>query len=156
MAQNLIDIVDTVVKIGLGVFISSVSSYLMLSKQQKHDIEKEERFLALKINEEKKLKYVEFLSLSQSLVQSYLRKSCTCDTEEYINYLRIYNEVQILSPDNVRKEAYYLLCAVNEFIVCNKNNPEVELIKRIRKQFDDKLSMFQKIAQLEVTEKRQK
>ena len=83
MECNLINVIDTAVKIGLGSLIAAVSGYVILKLTQNHEEEKEkiERFYGLQ--EEKKKMYVEFLSLSQSLVQSHLLISCSCDTEEY-------------------------------------------------------------------------
>lgn len=152
MEQSWISVVDTAIKIGMGAFITAVSGYLGLKRIQSHEEEKEQRERFYKLQEEKKRIYVEFLSLSQSLVQSHLLTSCSCDTDEYKNYLRSFNEVQIISPDEVRLSAYNLLSATNEFAVINKNGLERELGKALRSNFDEKLGYFQKVVQIEVTQ----
>jgi hypothetical protein len=72
MDLTWINVVDTAVKIGLGAFISAVSGYLILTKTQAHEGQKEEKLRYYQLQEEKKLKYVEFLSQSQELIQSHL------------------------------------------------------------------------------------
>lgn len=151
MEQSWVSVIDTAIKIGLGALITAVSGYLVLRRSQIHEENKEQRERFYNLQEEKKRIYVEFLSLSQGLVQSHLIISCSCDTDEYKNYLRSFNEVQIISPDEIRLPAYDLLSAANEFAVINKNGLERELRKALRSNFDEKLGYFQKVVQLEVT-----
>jgi len=151
MDLSWVNVADTAIKIGLGSLIASVSGYLILSKNQSYEEQKEKRAQFFKQQEEKKIRYIEFLSQSQGLVQSHLFASCMADTDEYKSYLHTFNEVQIISPDEVRLAAYNLLSAVNEFIVINKNGLEVDLGKKLRQSVDDRLGFFQKIAQIEVT-----
>ena len=149
-------VVDTTVKIGLGSIITAVSGYLVLRQNHTHENEKELRKYFYKQQNEKKLKYVEFLSQSQTLVQSYLRKSCTCDTDDYKKYLRSFNEVQIISEDHIRITANELQSVVSQFIIANKNSFDPYDAKIYRQNVNEKVGIFQKIAQLEVTKSNQK
>jgi len=146
-----INVADTAVKIGLGALISAVSGYVVIKVNLVHEERKEKRRDYYKQQEEKKIKYVEFLSQSQSLVQSYLSTSCTADTDEYKGCLRAFNEVQIISSDEVRLAAYDLLSAVDQFVVIRKNDQEVDILKNMRRSVDEKTGLFQKLVQLEVT-----
>jgi hypothetical protein len=151
-----VNVVDTAVKIGLGSLITAISGYLILGKNQSHDDQKENKNQFFKLQEEKKSKYVAFLSQSQGLVQSHLFTSCTADTGEYKSYLHAFNEVQIISPDEIRLAAHNLLTSVNEFIVINKNGLERDLGKALREAVDKNLGFFQKMAQVEVTKSYEK
>ena len=151
MELTWIDVADTAIKIGLGSLITAVSGYLVLIKNRSFEEDKELRNSFYRLQEEKKSKYVEFLSQSQSLVQSYLMSKCNCDTEEYKRYLRAFNEAQIISSDEIRMAAYKLHAAVDQFIVINKNGLEAELSRKIRKAVNDSVGYFQKISQDEVT-----
>lgn len=151
MSQSWIEIIDTALKIGLGSLIAAISGYLVLKKTQDHENRIGLRSHFYQQKEEKKSKYVDFLSQSQGLVQSYLIRACGCDTEEYKNYLRTFNEVQIISSDEVRLPAFNLLSAVNEFIVIEKNGTDRDLDKALRRNVDEKMGVFQKAAQIEVT-----
>jgi len=146
-----VNVADTAVKIGLGALISAISGYVVLKIKLSHEERKEKESYYYRLQEEKKIKYVEFLSQSQSLVQSYLNTSCTADTDDYKNYLRSFNEVQIISNDEIRMAAYDLSSAVCQFIVIRKNDQEVELLKSMRNAVNEKTGIFQKLAQLEVT-----
>ena len=151
MEITWISVADTAVKIGLGALISAISGYVVLKVNLSYEERKEKQSYYYKQQEEKKIKYVEFLSQSQSLVQSYLITSCTADTDEYKGYLRVFNEVQIISNDEIRLAAYDLLSAVGQFVVIRKNDQEVNLLKKMRHAVDEKTGIFQKLVQLEVT-----
>ncbi len=122
MDLSWINVADTAIKIGMGSLITAASGYLILSKNHSYEEQKEKRVQFFKQQEEKKEKYVEFLSQSQSLVQSHLFTSCMANTDEYKSYLHVFNEVQIISPDDVRQTAYNLLSAVNQIIVINNSS----------------------------------
>ena len=156
MDTTWINVADTAIKIGLGSLITAISGYLILSKNHSREDQKENQNQFTKLQEEKKTKYVAFLSQSQGLVQSYLFTSCYADTDEYKSYLHVFNEVQIISPDEVRLAAFNLLKSVNEFIVINKNGLERDLRKALRGDVDKNLGVFQKMAQIEVTKSYEK
>lgn len=151
MELTWIEVADSAIKIGLGSIITAVSGYLVLTKTRSSEVDAERRNSFYRLQEEKKSKYVEFLSQSQGLVQSYLTTNCYCDTEEYKRYLRAFNEAQIISSDEIRMAAYNLHAAVDQFIVTNKNGIEASLLRDIRKAVNDSVGYFQKIAQVEVT-----
>jgi ribonuclease I len=144
MECDWIILLDSATKIGLGALI------VVLRQNQKFEISKEEKSRLIRLQEKKAELYVDFLSRSQALVQSHLFKSCSCDTDEYKDYLASFNKLQILSSDEIRLIAYEVLSATNQFIVFNKNNPEQELLKKMRINFDEKLGLFQKVAQMEI------
>ena len=150
MSLTSIDVLDTAIKIGLGAFISAVSGYLVLIKTQKHEESKEEKKQFYKLQDEKKLKYVEFLSQSQGLIQSYLYIDCNADSDDYKKYLRAFNEVQIISNDEIRIVAHNLVVAVGSFILYNKCESNTDLIDAMVKSAREKVSIFQKYAQDEV------
>ncbi len=150
MALTWIDVADTAIKIGLGSLITALSGIAILKKTQSHELNKDRISFELERVTERKEKYVEFLAQSQALVQKYLNASCSCQGEDYINYLRIYNEIQIISDDVIRISAYELLCSVNEFIVINKSGLEREMRNSIRKNVDSCVGKMQKLAQRDI------
>ena len=89
MNLTWIEVVDSIVKIGLGSIITAVSGYLVMKSNQKNQDIKEKKDRFYKVQDEKAEIYVKFLSQSHQLVQTYLSTSCTCNTEEYFTYLNI-------------------------------------------------------------------
>lgn len=151
MDLTWINVVDSAVKIGLGAIISAVSGYVMFIKTKSYELNKEEASRFYKLQDEKKSKYVEFLSQSQELIQSHLFFNSRPDSEEYKNYLRTFNEVQIISNDDIRLAAFNVMSDVGSFIFLRKNDQEVSLVDAMVKSAREKVSIFQKIAQIEVT-----
>lgn len=151
MDLTWINVVDTAVKIGLGAIIIAVSGYLVLVKTQsnENDNKIEERFY--KLQDEKKYRYIEFLAQSQELIQCNLYTALNPSSVEHQRYLRIFNEVQIISSDEGRVAAFYLMNAVNDFVFLRKNEQEIKLIDNMEKLAREKVSIFQKYAQLEAT-----
>ncbi|MBW3196092.1 hypothetical protein [Marinobacter nauticus] len=116
MDLTWIGVVDTTVKISLGAAISAVFGYFVLVKKQEHENDQEQRRFFYSLQEEKKSKYVEFLSLSQKLIQTYLYTSCSPASDDYNQYLRAFNELQIISNDTIRVKAYEAMYSVQSFI----------------------------------------
>tara|TARA_R110000823_G_scaffold152048_1_gene283013 strand:+ start:1441 stop:1917 length:477 start_codon:yes stop_codon:yes gene_type:complete len=156
MDLTWINVVDTAVKIGLGALISALAAYIALIKSQSHEDQKEARAQFYKLQEEKKSKYVELLVQSQELIQAHLYSSCAPDSESYKKYLRAFNEVQIISSDSIRLAAFNLVSDIQAFIFLNKNQQEVELVDKMVASAREKVSIFQKVAQDEVTQCYQK
>lgn len=156
MDLTWINVVDTAVKIGLGALISALAAYLALIKSQSHEDQKETRAHFYKLQEEKKSKYVELLVQSQELIQANLYTSCAPDSVGYKKYLRGFNEVQIISSDPIRLAAFNLVSDVQAFIFLNKNQQEIELVDKMAASAREKVSIFQKVAQDEVTKCYQK
>jgi len=148
--MNWISVVDTAVKIGLGALISAIATLLTLRQTQSFEKEKEARKRHELIQTEKRKIYVEFAAASQALVQGHTLISCNLNTDEYKKYLFVLNEVQIISPDIIRIAAYDLSYAVGNFVLINKNQQEVELLKNMRRTVDASLGLFQKLAQVDV------
>lgn len=151
-----INVADTAVKIGLGALISALAAYFALIKSQSHEDLKETKTHFYKLQEEKKSKYVELLVQSQELIQSHLYSSCAPASEDYKNYLRAFNEVQIISNDPIRLAAYNLVSDVQAFIFLNKNQQEIDLVDNMVGAAREKVLVFQKVAQDEVTKCYQK
>ena len=151
MDLSWINVADTSVKIGLGALISAISGYIVFMKTQSHNERKEEKVHFYKLQEEKKLKYVDFLVQSQELIQSHLYSACTPDSEPYKSYLRAFNEVQIISNDDIRSIAYNVSHDVQSFIFLNKNQQEISLLDGMAQAAREKVAAFQKLAQVEVT-----
>jgi hypothetical protein len=156
MDLTWIHVVDTAVKIGLGAVISALAAYFALIKSQSHEDLKEARDYFYKLQEEKKSKYIELLAQSQALIQSHLYTSSYPDSEAYKTYLRTFNEVQIISSDPIRIAAFNLVSDVQTFIFLNKNQQEIDLVDKIVASAREKVSIFQKVAQHEVTKCYQK
>jgi hypothetical protein len=151
MDLSWINVADTAVKIGLGALISALAAYIALIRSQSHEKEKENREHFYKRQEEKKSKYVELLVQSQELIQSHLYTSCSPDSDAYKKYLRAFNEVQIISNDPIRLAAFNLVSDVQAFIFLNKNQQEIDLVDKMVASAREKASIFQKVAQDEVT-----
>ncbi len=156
MDLTLVAVLDTAVKIGLGALISAASGYLVLVKTQSHEESKDAKKRFYSLQDEKKSKYVEFLAQSQELIQSHLFESASPDTEEYKSYMRAFNEVQIISNDELRISAFNLMSDVSSFIFLRKHEQDTELVDRMVQAARSKVSFFQKLAQLEVTSLYQK
>ena len=156
MDLTWINIADTAVKIGLGALISALAAYLTFIKSQSHEDKKEARIHFYKLQDEKKSKYVELLTQSQELIQSHLYSSSSPDSEDYKKYLRAFNDVQIISSDPIRLAAFNLVSDVQAFIFLNKNQQELELVDKMVASAREKVSIFQKAAQEEVTKCYQK
>jgi hypothetical protein len=151
MDLTWISVIDTAVKIGFGALITAASGYLVLVKTQSHEESKELKERFYKLQDEKKSKYVELLAQSQELVQSYLFIASEPGSEAYKLYLRTFNEVQIISNDEIRTAAFNMMSDVSYFIILRKNEQETALVDSMIKSAREKVSIFQKIAQLEVT-----
>ncbi|MDX2424665.1 MAG: hypothetical protein QNK15_00255 [Cycloclasticus sp.] len=156
MDLTWVNVADTAVKIGLGALISALAAYIVLVRSQSHENQKEYREHFYKLQEEKKSKYVELLVQSQELIQSHLYTSCSPDSDTYKKYLRAFNEIQIISNDPIRQAAFNLVSDVQVFIFLNKNQQEVDLLDKMVASARENVSMFQKVAQDEVTKYYQK
>lgn len=150
MDLTWIGVVDTAVKIGLGAAISALSGYFVLVKKQSHEDEQDRRKYFLTLQEQKKTIYVDFLSCSQQLTQAYLYTTCSPASEDIKQYLRTFNELQIISGDMVRVKAYDVMYAVQSFICLNKEGVDIDLRKNMLADTREKVSVFQKVAQSEV------
>lgn len=151
MELTLIAVLDTALKIGLGATISAVSAYLVLVRTQSHEKNEDSKNRFYILQEEKKIKYVEFLSQSQALLQSYLYKCALPESEEYRKYMLAFNQVQIISNDCLRISAASLMSDVSSFIFLRKVDQDSYLEKDLLDSARSKVSIFQKLAQLEVT-----
>ncbi|UTV88050.1 hypothetical protein KDX00_06100 [Cobetia amphilecti] len=152
MELTLLEIFDTAVKIGLGALISGVTAFLMLMKSQQYEDRKEARVSFYRLQEEKKTKYVELLAKSQELIQQHLNSSCAPDSGSYSDYLRTFNEVQIISSDSIRVAAFNMVSVVQAFIFLNKNDQELDLVDGMAASAREKVTEFQKVVQEEVTQ----
>lgn len=152
MELSWIDIVDTAVKIGFGAIITAISGYIVLVRSQSYESTKEIKEHFYKLQDEKKIKYVEFLAQSQELIQSHLYISSMPNSEEYKCYLRIFNEVQVVSSDEVRVIAYKVMSATSNFIFLNKNAQDTKLVDDMIELAREEIALFQKLAQIEVTQ----
>ena len=84
------------------------------------------------------------------LTQKYRDVSCNAQGEDYIDYLNIYNHLQIISNDNIRLGAFNLFNAVNQFIVISKNQQDRQLLRDMRSRIDANTGEFQYIAREDV------
>jgi predicted 3-demethylubiquinone-9 3-methyltransferase (glyoxalase superfamily) len=149
MALTWLDVADNAVKIGLGSLIALASSWLTLKISQEHEIKKQTFSQVNKDLEEKTKRYVDFLTTSQSLMQKYLFSQCDGSSEDYLNYLRLHNEISITSDDLIRKHAFEVQHAVSTFILYNKTN-DLEFINQLRDKGRSEASKFQYLAYVEL------
>ncbi|WP_422731142.1 peptidase M14 [Leclercia pneumoniae] len=153
MASSWMDVADNAVKIGLGSLIALISSWITLKVTQKHENKKH---VAAQINkdiDEKTKRYVDFLTASQSLMQSYLFTQCNGGSDDYLHYLRLHNEISITSDDRIRKHAFKLQSAVSAFIMYNKQGDN-KVINELRNNGRNEASKFQYIAFIELEQLR--
>lgn len=143
------DVADNTVKIGLGSLLTLLGGWLTLKLTQQHEIKKEAVAQHLKDIEKRTERYVDFLSLSQSLMQKYLWASCDGASEDYIKYMRIHNEISITSGEEIRVAAFNLQIAVSYFIIHNKNG-DVEMTDILRRKGQDEVAKFQFIVSNEL------
>lgn len=147
------EVLDSMVKIGLGALISAGAAYVMHRQNQQHERTKETVLHQRQLAARKKVLYLDFLTTSHVLVQQYRDTQCRADGEDYFAYLRLYHEVEIIANDPLRVCALKLLNAVNQFIVFHKVDrqpDERELFKAMRAQVDAALGEFQFLAKQEI------
>jgi hypothetical protein len=154
---TLIDVIDSAVKIGLGAVIGSVSSYFTLKKTQSFEVDKRKEDSFNKLLDERKSAYIEFSSLSHTLIQKFQYEWCDVSGDEYQSYLVLHSKVQILSPDIIRSAMGETFNAVTQFISFNKkiisqDDLTSELHDKLMFTAREKLAIFQKYAQLDVTQ----
>lgn len=65
--------------------------------------------------------------------------------------MRPFNDVQIISNDELRISAFNVMYDVSSFILLRKNEQEIGLLDTMVKTAREKVSVFQQITQLEVT-----
>ena len=151
MDSTWIEVVDTAIKIGLGAIVAGMSGYLALIKSQSHEVEKEHRVRYFDLQEEKKKKYVEFLTQSQILIQTHIHKIANLESESFLTYIKTFNEIQILVEDKLRKASYDIFSSVTIFIISSKTNQNEELFNELKSDALEKIGYFQKLAQADVT-----
>lgn len=145
MALTWIDVTDNAVKIGLGSLIALASSWLTLKLSQNHENKKQIFSQINKDIDDKTKRYVDFLTTSQSLMQKYLFTQCNGSSDDYLDYLRLHNEISITSDEFIRVHAFKLQSAVSSFILYNKSG-DIELIDKLRDNGRNEVSKFQYIA----------
>jgi len=146
-----IEVLDSAVKIGLGAIISAAAGFLMLFRNQKHELTKDEALHQRQVAAGKKSLYVDFLTTSHVLVQKYRDSQCRADGEDYFSYLKLYHELEIIADDPLRVCAFQLLDAVNVFIVLRKGEmQDEELFRAMRGAVDSKIGEFQYLAKQDI------
>ncbi|BDA99581.1 peptidase M14 [Klebsiella pneumoniae] len=149
MAVEWVEVADSAVKIGLGALITIAGGWITLKLTHRHEIRKEAAAQRLKDKEKKAERYVEFLTLSQSLMQTYLYVQCEASNDDYLAYLRIHNEITITSGLVIRKAAFKLQFDVSTFILYNKTH-DIELVTALRDEARNSVSAFQAIVNEEI------
>lgn len=150
MDVTWVEVADDAIKIGLGSLITLLGGYLTLRLTQRHEFRKEQTALRIKEIELKTERYIDFLAMSQSLMQTYLYTECNGHSEDYLNYMRKHNEISITSDNEIRLSAFKLQSAVSYFIFQNKQG-EKELIDTLRVKGRNELSIFQAIVSEELS-----
>jgi hypothetical protein len=152
--MDWVNVADTAVKIGLGVLISAISGIYVLKKTQEHENEKELRASFFKRQEDKKVKYVEFTSISHKLTYDHVNFTCSFESDDYKSFLMLYNEVAIISSKKLQLSAHQLFDCTNQYIGSNKNVNSAkrdDYILELRNNVNKALIAFQKLANIEVT-----
>lgn len=142
MAVEWMDVADNAVKIGLGSLLTILGGWMTLKLTHQNEIRKEAAVQQVRNTNKKIERYIQFLSMSQSLMQTYLFKECEGSSDDYLRYLRIHNEITITSSESIRIAAFELQHAVSKFIFQNKAG-DIELIDALRDHWRDSVSKFQ-------------
>ncbi|MFH2379568.1 peptidase M14 [Hafnia paralvei] len=142
MAVEWMDVADNAVKIGLGSLLTIFGGWMTLKLTHQNEIRKEAAVQQVRNTNKKIERYIQFLSMSQSLMQTYLFKECEGSSDDYLRYLRIHNEITITSSESIRIAAFELQHAVSKFIFQNKAG-DIELIDALRDHGRDSVSKFQ-------------
>lgn len=160
MELTELEVIDSAVKIGLGALIAAFSSYFTLKLNQSFEERKRTEEQLYRNQAERKSHYVEFSVKSHTLLQEYAYIACDPSGSDYLEYLKSFNSIQILAPDSVREVMGQAFNAITVFIVRNKDhsisgNPSKDLLDlndNLMKDARVKLSVFQKFAQIDVTQ----
>lgn len=146
-----IEVLDMAIKIGLGSLITAITGYFVLKKRHSNERHKGKINRYYISQEERKSKYIEFIAQSQSITQKYIDSSCSCQGDDYTDYLRIISEVQIISANHMRVAAYKVYFAVNGYIEFNSSN-DYKLSLKMRKGVNDAVRDFFAVAQVDVSQ----
>ena len=76
MAVEWMDVADNAVKIGLGSLLTILGGWMTLKLTHQNEIRKEAAVQQVRNTNKKIERYIQFLSMSQSLMQTYLFKEC--------------------------------------------------------------------------------
>jgi hypothetical protein len=153
---TLIEVLDSAVKIGLGAVITVYAGFLTLKKTHSFESLKRKEEFFYKKQDERKSAYVDFSILSHSLIQQFEFGWCDSSGDDYKEYIVAFNNVQIISPDLVRKTVGETFNAVTTFICLNKMNQSNDenmsnMHKGLKTEAQFKIATFQSIAQQDVT-----
>lgn len=140
------ELADSAIKIGLGALISAVSGFFIMYFTQKYEIKKENTNNLRKEIDHKKWLYVEFLTNSQTLVQNYHDSISDGKGMDYLSYLRIYNEVQVISGGDVRDCTSNILGLVQDFIFIKKDAEAKSSLSMKKVSINNALAEFQRVA----------
>lgn len=141
------DVADSAVKIGLGALITIVGGWITLKLTHRHEIKKELAAQRLRDIEKKTDRYIDFLSLSQTLMQKYLFESCDPGGEDYTDYMRLHNIVSLTSSSELRVYAFDTQAKVSQFILFNKNS---DLIDSLRDAARNSVALLQGVVSEEL------
>lgn len=149
--MSWIDVVDTALKIGLGATIAAVASYLTVRSNQNSEARKRNEDRFYRVQDERKLAYIEFSCKSHSLIRTYTYQSCDSSEEDYSDYINTFNRVQILSEDGIRVCASDTFNSVTQYIITNKSHYEgvagrdmIELHDAMNSKAKESIAIFQK------------
>lgn len=110
----------------IGVAVSASVGYLTQKRLLSHEDRKDARARFYHLQDQKRIACVDFLARSQGLIQSYLYVTASPDADDYKDYLRSFNDLQILFDDNVRLAAFHVMSSVSFFIFSQSRNDKVE------------------------------
>lgn len=146
---TLLDILDTAVKIGLGTFISAISGYAVLRKTQKHEKELKKSEHINKLQEHKRSLYINYSTQSDLMLEKYQSSTMATTDVDFLDYLRAYNELQILCSDDIRVVSTSVYNLVIAYSGANKLTGNEELHGEILLEARNAIRGFQKIVQLD-------
>ncbi|EEW7506680.1 peptidase M14 [Escherichia coli] len=149
MATEWVDVADNAVKIGLGALITIVGGWITLKLTLRHEIRKDVIVQRLRNIDKKTDRYIDFLSLSQTLMQKYLYESCDPGGDDYSNYMRLHNIVSLTSSPELRRYSFDTQYKVSQFILLRKPN-EPEVIDSCRDAARNAVSMLQGVVSAEL------
>lgn len=151
MAVEWVEVADNAVKIGLGSLITILGGWLTLRLTHQHEIKKNEYEQRLKEIDKKTERYVDFLSISQLLMQRYLYESCDPRSEDYTEYMRLHNIVSISSTPEIRLLAFDTQAKVSQFILVRKPNEDIDFYRNAAR---DACALLQGVVSEEVLQQK--
>lgn len=148
-----IEVLSDAVKIGLGAVISGATSFLILWKTHSHEIDVLKSQHQKEILDNRVESAIKFASLAHTLTYQHIHSQCSFDSEEYKNFLHLYNAIMLTASFDFQNSSTQLFNSVNSYIGMNKQCTTQQgdnLILSMRQDVNISLVRFHKDASIEL------